>query len=200
MWSTSARSAVLALALALCGGCGARALDVVLAIDPSCSASVHVPAGGSIQVEVSIGDPDAPDGGTRQFCGGCLASPTAVDGNDALLAFLRKNAPPCAGVAPGSTLLVRVTGWSGAGCPTGNPPLLCATSPAVVAPDGRSDGQLPATLSCPASCTGCVPTTCAAKNLDCDFISDGCGMLLDCGTCRPPLKCGGAGTPNVCGK
>ena len=30
-------------------------------------------------------------------------------------------------------------------------------------------------------------------------ISDGCNMVLDCGTCHPPEKCG-AITPNVCDK
>ena len=37
-----------------------------------------------------------------------------------------------------------------------------------------------------------------AQGKDCGAISDGCNMVLDCGTCHPPLRCG-AVTPNVCG-
>ena len=45
----------------------------------------------------------------------------------------------------------------------------------------------------------CTPSTCAAQGKDCGTISDGCGGMLDCGSCTAPETCGGGGTPNVCG-
>jgi hypothetical protein len=45
----------------------------------------------------------------------------------------------------------------------------------------------------------CTPTTCQNLGVDCGYVSDGCGGLLECGTCVPPESCGGGGTPNVCG-
>src|SRR3989442_8172216 len=45
----------------------------------------------------------------------------------------------------------------------------------------------------------CTPTTCVAQGKDCGTISDGCGGMLDCGSCTAPNTCGGGGTPNVCG-
>jgi hypothetical protein len=45
----------------------------------------------------------------------------------------------------------------------------------------------------------CTPATCASQNLACGPASDGCGNLLDCGQCVPPLSCGGGGVPGQCG-
>ncbi len=45
----------------------------------------------------------------------------------------------------------------------------------------------------------CTPRTCAQANADCGPVADGCGGLLDCGSCAPPQTCGGGGTPSVCG-
>lgn len=44
----------------------------------------------------------------------------------------------------------------------------------------------------------CAPTTCAAQGIECGAAGDGCGGLLDCGTCPPDQFCGGGG-PNKCG-
>src|SRR5215471_6376907 len=41
--------------------------------------------------------------------------------------------------------------------------------------------------------SGCVPTTCAALGYDCGPAPDGCGGLLQCGTCTGPEVCGAAG-------
>ena len=42
--------------------------------------------------------------------------------------------------------------------------------------------------------------TCASKGLDCGVVGDGCGSILDCGTCtKPGETCGGGSVPNVCG-
>jgi hypothetical protein len=45
----------------------------------------------------------------------------------------------------------------------------------------------------------CVPTTCAAHNASCGSIPDGCGGVLDCGSCPAGTTCGGGGVPNQCG-
>ena len=47
---------------------------------------------------------------------------------------------------------------------------------------------------------GCVPTTCAQLSPHaCGPVGDGCGNLLQCGSCTAPETCGGGGAPSVCG-
>jgi hypothetical protein len=192
MWSTFTRLAVVAVVLT---GCGTRSLDVSLTIDTS-GCTLSIPAGGSVLYQVEANGTSA----VGSFCGGCLAVDSAINGSDAMIAFLRAHAPSCAGVHPGTTLGVRLTGFSAAGCPGGNTPQFCADGPTVLVPDGTSNASLSIALTCRAQCSAvCVPTTCAAQGKDCGAISDGCNMVLDCGTCHPPLRCG-ATTPNVCGR
>jgi hypothetical protein len=45
----------------------------------------------------------------------------------------------------------------------------------------------------------CVPTTCAAQNIMCGPAGDGCGNVLQCGSCPAGQTCGGGGVPSVCG-
>jgi hypothetical protein len=45
----------------------------------------------------------------------------------------------------------------------------------------------------------CSPKTCAQLGAQCGTADDGCGKMIDCGTCPSGLTCGGGGTPNVCG-
>ena len=45
----------------------------------------------------------------------------------------------------------------------------------------------------------CVPLTCDEAGAGCGSLADGCGGILDCGTCAEGLTCG-AGAPNVCGE
>jgi hypothetical protein len=35
--------------------------------------------------------------------------------------------------------------------------------------------------------------------LNCGQVGDGCGNVLNCGTCTAPDTCGGGGVANVCG-
>ena len=62
---------------------------------------------------------------------------------------------------------------------------------------------LPWPVTGPANCSEegvtCTPTTCAQAQAQCGKLPDGCGDLLDCGTCPSPLLCGGAGIANQCG-
>jgi hypothetical protein len=59
------------------------------------------------------------------------------------------------------------------------------------------------TCSCPAacagSCGGCTPKTCLEQGYECGPAGDGCGNLIECGTCPAPSSCGGGGVPGRCG-
>ncbi|MFO0676874.1 MAG: hypothetical protein U0169_10085 [Polyangiaceae bacterium] len=77
--------------------------------------------------------------------------------------------------------------------------------------DATTDGTTPFTTdipkpddttppsATPPSEPECKPTTCAAIGANCGPIADGCGGLVECGTCTAPEICGGDGTANVCG-
>ena len=41
--------------------------------------------------------------------------------------------------------------------------------------------------------TSCTPTTCAALGYTCGVAADGCGGVLNCGSCANPQYCGGGG-------
>ena len=43
----------------------------------------------------------------------------------------------------------------------------------------------------PATCT---PKTCTGIGANCGPVADGCGGILDCGSCTAPASCGGGGT------
>ncbi len=46
----------------------------------------------------------------------------------------------------------------------------------------------------------CKPGTCKDAKANCGPVGDGCGGLIECGTCAGEETCGGGGTPSVCGK
>ena len=45
----------------------------------------------------------------------------------------------------------------------------------------------------------CKKQTCASQGFNCGPAGDGCGNLIQCGSCPPPATCGGGGTPSQCG-
>ncbi len=45
----------------------------------------------------------------------------------------------------------------------------------------------------------CTPRTCAQQMANCGPVGDGCGGIIQCGTCTPPQTCGGGGVPSQCG-
>lgn len=45
----------------------------------------------------------------------------------------------------------------------------------------------------------CTPRTCEQQNANCGRVADGCGGLLNCGSCTAPYTCGGGGVANQCG-
>ncbi len=56
------------------------------------------------------------------------------------------------------------------------------------APDGGDGGQA----------AYCAPQTCQTLNINCGYAGDGCGGVVDCGSCSNPQYCGGGGY-NKCG-
>ena len=50
----------------------------------------------------------------------------------------------------------------------------------------------------PVALTSCSPTSCSNENATCGAIADGCGGILECGTCDEGEFCGGNGVPNQC--
>jgi hypothetical protein len=94
-------------------------------------------------------------------------------------------------------------------------PHSCGDQHVGCGPAGDGCGQL---LDCgpctpPATCGGggvrsqcgyfeagsCPPITCASQGIACGPAGDGCGNLLQCGTCTPPQTCGGGGVQGQCG-
>ena len=45
----------------------------------------------------------------------------------------------------------------------------------------------------------CKPRSCEQAKANCGPVADGCGNLIECGTCTSPAICGGGGLPSVCG-
>ncbi|MFZ9889121.1 MAG: DUF4215 domain-containing protein, partial [Myxococcota bacterium] len=45
----------------------------------------------------------------------------------------------------------------------------------------------------------CEPKDCTDLGATCGAVPDGCGAVLDCGSCSAPNLCGGGGVPNQCG-
>jgi hypothetical protein len=197
MWPAFTRHTVALVALVAAtavAGCGDRRLDLSIT-DDATGCTLDVPAGGSVLYQLEAIGTTTTGGGS--FCGGCLAVTTPIADAGALVAFLRAQAPACAGVHPGTIIGVRITGWSAGGCPR-TPPSFCADGPTQLVPDGTSDGTVTLPLTCNAACSAtCVPTTCMAQGKNCGAISDGCNNVLQCGTCHPPQRCG---ADNVCAK
>ncbi|MFO0624041.1 MAG: hypothetical protein U0325_00370 [Polyangiales bacterium] len=74
--------------------------------------------------------------------------------------------------------------------------LQCGTCPAGQSCGG---GGRPSVCGTPSGATTCTPRTCGSVGANCGPVSDGCGGLLECGTCPAGQSCGGGGRPSVCG-
>jgi hypothetical protein len=142
-------------------------------------------------------------GGVTAACGTCT-SPTFCGGGGANVCGGNNGFNPDGSIActpktctnyPAGTCGPQSDGCGGmtANCGTctsptfcgGGGPGLCGGNNAM-APDGAIISQ-------------CVPLTCASLGYNCGQASDGCGGTIGpCGTCTPPLFCGGGGG-NVCG-
>ncbi len=60
-------------------------------------------------------------------------------------------------------------------------------------------GMLPPTLPDGGVGLPCTPETCTTLGFNCGPAGDGCGGMLQCGTCSGTDICGGGGKPSVCG-
>ena len=71
-------------------------------------------------------------------------------------------------------------------------------------PRGNHNGAKVCIGAGPANCSEegvtCTPNTCAKVKAQCGKLADGCGSILDCGSCTAPLVCGGSGIANQCGR
>ncbi len=63
---------------------------------------------------------------------------------------------------------------------------------------GSSESSQPAGRDAGIDGTSCTPTTCTAAGAQCGSVGDGCGGMLDCGSCQFGMACGAGGTPNRC--
>ena len=196
---------LLALSLVLVG-CGDHHVDLSLALATS-SCTVPVPAGGSILYQVGIND--AADGGASSLCGGCLAVPAALADANAIVAFLRANAPACTNVRPGSQLRIALTAWKVPGCSDSQSAtrVFCSQSQPVVLPNGHADATLSVALSCDPSCganvtppgmgtcvSGCLASACSPCCTDSysgsSDSSQACPAGCSCGlSCTGPNRC-----------
>ena len=68
-------------------------------------------------------------------------------------------------------------------------------------PETCGGGGVPSVCGAGGSVDGgvCQPKTCADWGATCGPVSDGCGGLVQCGSCTAPQACGGGGTPSACG-
>ena len=89
-------------------------------------------------------------------------------------------------------------GKQGDGC---GKTLQCGTckSPATCGGGGKPNVCGKPSSAGPDAATTCVPGTCASAHAGCGPVGDGCGNLIQCGTCTAPETCGGAGVPYKCG-
>jgi hypothetical protein len=133
----------------------------------------------------------AGDGCGHQLdCGSCVAPQTCGGGGVAG----QCGYPDAGGCQPISCAAQNITcGPAGDGC---GHQLDCGS---CVAPQTCGGGGVLGQCGYPDAAT-CSPSSCAAQNLNCGPTGDGCGHLLQCGTCTAPATCGGGGTPGQCGQ
>jgi len=136
--------------------------------------------------------------GGKVFCGNCTtAGETCGGGGDPFTCGKPSDAKPC---TPRScTDLGLGCGPAGDGCGNlidcGNCIFVGGTDD--FHPSCGGGGQ--AGVCGAPSCTPLtVPEACAARWNNCGPVADGCGGVLDCGTCATGSTCGGDGMPNVC--
>jgi hypothetical protein len=122
-------------------------------------------------------------------CGSCIAPQTCGGGG----VPGQCGVPDAGSCAPASCAAQQITcGPAGDGC--GN--LLNCGS--CVAPATCGGGGVPGQCGSP-DAASCAPQSCAQQNIACGPAGDGCGNLLNCGTCMAPATCGGGGVPGQCG-
>jgi hypothetical protein len=171
--------------------------------------------GGVLQCGTCVAPQTCGGGGTPNQCGGgCTPITCAQQGLSCGAA-----GDGCGGVLQCGTCVAPQTCGGGGtpgqcGAPTCTP-RTCASQGIQCGPAGDGCGNLLQCGACvsPLSCGGggqpgicgandagkCAVISCATQGISCGPAGDGCGGLLQCGTCTPPQTCGGGGQPGVCG-
>ncbi|MEZ4564474.1 MAG: right-handed parallel beta-helix repeat-containing protein [Thermomicrobiales bacterium] len=112
------------------------------------------------------------DDGACAGCSGCCDGETCVAACPACTLCDDKQCVPCPGCCDGSGV-----------CQDGDTNAACGKDGGVcevcTAPETCGGGD-------EAGMCGCTPTTCAAEGKNCGQFSDGCGTMLDCGSCSNP--------------
>jgi hypothetical protein len=127
---------------------------------------------------------------------------SALNAQERILEYMIWDLQSCVPPPPSTTCTPRTCAEQGLACgPAGDGcgnVIQCGT---CTAPQTCGGAGVSGQCGAPSSGGGgqCTPETCAAQNISCGSASDGCGNLLDCGTCVPPLSCGGGGVPGQCG-
>ncbi|MGZ3453557.1 MAG: hypothetical protein ACXVEF_28395, partial [Polyangiales bacterium] len=122
-------------------------------------------------------------GGTPSVCG-----TTVGDGGGCVPTTCEKAGANCGPIGDGcGGSLDCGTCSTGLTCGGGGTASVCGV--VYIAPDGGvlGDGGT------------CVKKTCADYGANCGPVADGCGGVVDCGTCSSASEICGASTPNVCG-
>jgi hypothetical protein len=138
----------------------------------------------------NIGCGPAGDGcGGQLNCGTCPTDQTCGGGG-----VPSQCGYPDGGACPPKTCQQQNVSCGPAGDGCGNL-IQCGTCPS-----GQTCGGGGVPGQCGASEAGsCVPLTCRQLGISCGPAGDGCGGLLQCGTCTAPQTCGGGGKPGQCG-
>ena len=129
----------------------------------------------------------------------CDAS--ALTPQERILEYMIWNLQSCVPAPPPTTPCTpRTCADQGLGCgPTGDGCGNVIQCGVCAAPQTCGGAGVFGRCGAPPSGASCTPATCASLGSSCGPASDGCGGLLDCGPCAPPLTCGGGGVRGQCG-
>jgi hypothetical protein len=132
-----------------------------------------------------------------------------------VVAAIALNAAVILGLAAcGSTVVVAAASGSGSGANTATSTTSAtrsasssSTASSATSSSGASSSTTSSSTSSSSSSSGdagldgdaCVPTSCEPKGLACGPTDDGCGNMINCGSCPGGEVCGGAGQPGQCG-
>jgi hypothetical protein len=192
-------------------GGGGPIQPITLTVDPTtCLASFTIPASmgycdgsGTVSIDLGGGTVSGVTCGYSLDGGSCAYAPLSCTvARGTLTAGIDAGPPADGGAAHQDASMV--------GCPTGQTSCSggCVDLTANQSNCGQCGFPCAATQTClnsqcvassgpdAGTTTTCLPTTCMAHGYNCGPAPDGCGGLLDCGTCA--AVCGGAGF-SMCG-
>ena len=185
-----------------CGGGGFSICGVASSSSSGGDASTGGDAGGNsctpttcMALGYSCGQNGDGCGGILD-CGTCMAPETCGGGG-----FSKCGLPPGVAADGGPVTSCTPTTCASLGYDCGPAPdscgglLQCGTcmAPETCGGGGFSKCGLPTGVGADGAVSSCTPTTCAALGFTCGPASDGCGGLLQCGTCTAPETCGAGG-------